>query len=402
MSESRGLSLLTRVPPGVFTALTWCAAMVYALAVYAAFPGQSRPIDYPQAGTSPSISGWLTLAAATAVTLAGSTLLRRRPLPAFALLLGGAFAASMALDMEQIPLLLFLTADVALGFLAAAGPRGTSLAAAVMALGALVGYPSVRLLLAESVSATAELADAMSVAVAWLIGNTVRQARDHTRTSRAQTAAQAITAERLRIARELHDLVAHNIGIIALQAGAARMVINIDPPSATEAMTAVETAGRETLAGLRRMLGALRQAEPDDPSGSAPLGPAPGLADVERLAAATAAAGVRVEVRWLGERRPLPPEIDLSAFRIVQESITNVVRHAGADSCQVSIDQRPEELSVEVLDDGHGCAAAAGTGYGLIGMRERVGLLRGEFFAAPRPEGGFRVTARLPLPTGAR
>ncbi|MFH9354944.1 histidine kinase dimerization/phosphoacceptor domain-containing protein [Kitasatospora sp. NPDC017646] len=169
--------------------------------------------------------------------------------------------------MEQIPLLLFLTADVALGFLAAAGPRGTSLAAAVTALGALVGHPSVRLLLAESVSATAELADAMSVAVAWLIGNTVRQARDHTRTSRAQTAAQAVTAERLRIARELHDLVAHNIGIIALQAGAARMVINIDPPSASEAMTAVEAAGRETLAGLRRMLGALRQAEPDDHSG---------------------------------------------------------------------------------------------------------------------------------------
>ncbi|MFH9354945.1 sensor histidine kinase [Kitasatospora sp. NPDC017646] len=107
-------------------------------------------------------------------------------------------------------------------------------------------------------------------------------------------------------------------------------------------------------------------------------------------------------MRWLGERRPIPPEIDLSAFRIVQESITNVVRHAGTDSCQVSIDQRPEELSVEVLDDGHGCAAAAGTGYGLIGMRERVSLLHGEFSVAPRPEGGFRVTARLPLPTGAR
>ncbi|MFB7667928.1 sensor histidine kinase [Kitasatospora sp. NPDC056138] len=402
MSVSPSLSLLTRVPQGVYTSLTWCAAMVYVLAVYATFPGQFRPIDYPQAGTSPSGSGYLALAAATAVTLAGSAALHRRPLPAFALLLAGAFTASMALNMQQIPILLFLAADVALGFLATARPRGTSLTAAALALGALIAYPSLRLLLAGSVNTTAELADALSGAVAWLIGNTIRQARDHTRKSRAQTAAQAVTAERLRIARELHDLVAHNIGIVALQAGAARMVIDIDPPSASEAMTAVEAAGRETLAGLRRMLGALRKAEPDDPFEPVPLGPVPGLADVERLATATTVAGVRVEVRWQGERRPLPPEIDLSAFRILQESITNVVRHAGAGSCQVFIDQRPEELSIEVLDGGRGCGATAGSGYGLIGMRERVGLLHGEFSAAPRPEGGFRVTARLPLPTGVR
>ncbi|MFD8780893.1 sensor histidine kinase [Kitasatospora sp. NPDC059599] len=401
MSVLPSLSLLRRVPPGLCTSLTWCAAMVYVLAVYASFPGRSRPIDYPAAGTSPSGSGWLALAVATAVTLVGSAALHRRPLPAFALLLVGAFTASMALNLKQIPILLFLAAVVALGFLAASRPRRTSLTAAAMALGALVGYPSLQLL-AGPVSTTAELADALSGAVAWLIGNTVRQARDHARTSRAQAATQAATAERLRIARELHDLVAHNIGIIALQAGAARMVIDIDPPSASQAMTAVEAAGRDTLAGLRRMLGALREAEPDDLSGPVPLGPAPGLADVERLATATAAAGVRVEVRWQGERRPIPPEIDLSAFRLVQESITNVVRHAGTGSCNVSIDQRPEELFIEVLDCGRGCGTAVGSGYGLMGLRERVGLLDGEFSAGPRPEGGFRVTARLPLPTGVR
>jgi signal transduction histidine kinase len=169
----------------------------------------------------------------------------------------------------------------------------------------------------------------------------------------------------------------------------------------------------------------------------------PGLADIERLAAATTAAGVRVDVRWRGERRPLPPDIDLAAFRIVQESVTNVVRHAGVLSCQVLITRDEKTLAVEVADRGHGSGGGTigdssggttgdssggttgdssgggttgdssgggttgrgggttGTGCGLAGMRERVALLRGEFSAAPQPEGGFLVTARLPLPARA-
>jgi signal transduction histidine kinase len=177
------------------------------------------------------------------------------------------------------------------------------------------------------------------------------------------------------------------------------------------------------------MLGALRQTEPGqtepgqtepgqtepgrpgpDPGDQAVLGSMPGLADIERLAAATTAAGVRVDVRWQGERRPLPPDIDLAAYRIVQESVTNVVRHAGVRSCQVLITRDDETLAVEIADRGRGrggsttgtgCGGAAGTGCGLAGMRERVALLRGEFSAAPQPEGGFLVTARLPLPARA-
>src|SRR5262249_1808219 len=149
-----------------------------------------------------------------------------------------------------------------------------------------------------------ELAVAMTAAIAWLIGNSAHQAREHAEDMRAQAATQAVTTERLRIARELHDAVAHNIGIVALQAGAARRVIDPQPTRAPAALKGVETSSRETLSGLRRMLGALRQAEAE----AAPLHEMPGLADVDRLAEATTAAGVHVDVRWRGEPRPLPPE----------------------------------------------------------------------------------------------
>jgi signal transduction histidine kinase len=119
------------------------------------------------------------------------------------------------------------------------------------------------------------------------------------------------------------------------------------------------------------------------------------------VASATAEAGVRVDVRWLGTPAPLPPEIDRSAFRIIREAVTNVVRHAGVDSCRVTVEHADGALTVEVLDDGQGPHGAAGTGHGLIGMRERVALLHGDFSAGPRAEGGFRVAARLPMPVAA-
>ncbi|HEY3479030.1 MAG TPA: ATP-binding protein, partial [Streptomyces sp.] len=120
-----------------------------------------------------------------------------------------------------------------------------------------------------------------------------------------------------------------------------------------------------------------------------------------RLVARTRDAGVVVDVRWRGERGPLPPDIDLSAFRVIQEAVTNVVRHAGTPHCRVSVDRGEEELFIEITDDGHGRAVPS-PGYGISGMRERVGLLHGEFSAGPRPEGGFRVAARLPVPEGVR
>jgi signal transduction histidine kinase len=213
------------------------------------------------------------------------------------------------------------------------------------------------------------------------------------------TTEQAVTAERLRIARELHDMIAHSIGIIAIQAGVGSRVIETQPAEALAALRAIEATSRETLSGLRRTLVALRQADLVAASVQAPLAPAPGLADVGRLAAATTDAGVRVDVRWGGKRRPLPVDIDLSAYRIVQEAVTNVVRHAGTRRCRVAIDYGEVELSVEVIDDGRGMPSSpVDAGFGITGMRERVSLLHGHFSAGPRPEGGFRVAARLPLP----
>ena len=237
--------------------------------------------------------------------------------------------------------------------------------------------------------------------IAWLIGHSIRQAQARAELVRAQAAAQAAMAERLRIARELHDMVAHSIGIIAIQAGSGRSVFDARPGEARDALAAIEATSRETLSGLRRMVTGLRRAEPGPGPGQAPLGPAPGLADIDRLAATARDAGVQVEVDWRGSREPLPADIDLSAFRIIQEAVTNVVRHAGTGQCQVAIDQQDGQLSIEVTDSGRG-GSTAGTGYGITGMRERAALLGGDFSAGPRPGGGFRVAARLPVPAPAR
>ncbi|WP_289848876.1 sensor histidine kinase [Actinoallomurus spadix] len=391
--------LLRRVPPGAWAALAWCAGTAFTFLIRMRLPGESMNSAYPGV-LFHRWDGRTTLALATALTLVGSGLLRRRPLTALVLVLAGAVLGTVPLSVDAIPVPQFLSVDVALYFIAATGRRGVSLTAAGLVFATLTAYLSVRLAHAWTIGTSTELAVAMTALVAWLIGNSAHQAREHAEAGRARTAAEAVTAERLRIARELHDMVAHSIGIVALQAGAARRVIDTQPTGARDALREVELASRETLSGLRRMLGALRQAELRD--GAPGFDEMPGLADVDRLAATTTAAGVRVDVQWRGERRPLPPEVDLSAYRIIQEAVTNVVRHAGARSCTVSIDHRDEEISIEVVDDGRGHGLTPGTGYGLVGMRERAALLHGDLTAGPRPEGGFRVTARLPLPVEVR
>lgn len=240
----------------------------------------------------------------------------------------------------------------------------------------------------------------LAMAAACTVGLLSRERREHAVVLRAQEVAEAVTVERLRIARELHDMVAHSIGIIAIQAGVGSRVIQTQPAEAREALCAIETTSREALSGLRRTLVSLRQADRGaTASEQSPFAPSPGLADIERLAAVTADAGVRVDVRRSGERRPVPADIDLSAYRIVQEALTNVIRHAGTRRCRVAIDYGVEELAVEVVDDGRGATENdSAHGFGIIGMRERVALLGGHLSTGPRPEGGFRVAARVPLP----
>jgi signal transduction histidine kinase len=331
--------------------------------------------------------------------LASALLLRRRPLIALAVMLGGAVAAiALGPGPGQTPPLQILLA-VALGieicYIAATHTlRVSATGLAMVGAGLLIPGSPGGLDLAPFRGGVAVV-----TIIAWLIGHSIRQAQARAELLRAQTAAQTVMAERLRIARELHDIVAHSIGIIAIQAGAGRRVFDARPAEARDALAAIEATSRETLSGLRRMMTGLRRAEPEP--GRAPLGPAPGLADLERLAAMTLDAGVQVDVDWRGSREPLPADIDLSAFRIIQEAVTNVVRHAGTGQCRVMIDQQDGYLSIEVTDSGRG-GSVAGTGYGITGMRERAKLLGGDFSAGPRPGGGFRVTARLPVPTPAR
>lgn len=397
---------LKLVPPGAWVALAWTASTAFTFLARVRLPGEEAANELA-ATQFYRWDGLVVLTIACALALLGSMWLHRRPLRSLALLLTAAAFLTINLAAVAIQLAQFLAVDLALYFIAAGRPRRTGVAALCTALAVLVGWESLRLLRGWGIGTLEELTVALTAVVAWLLGDASHRTREYGETLRARAAAQAVTDERLRIAREMHDMVAHSIGIIALQAGAAARVVHTQPDAAREAMTAVETAGRETLSGLRRMLVALRHADQNQDRNrhraraaaeADRLHPAEGLADLDRLAAATTAAGVQVDVHWKGARRQLPPDIDLSVFRIVQESITNVVRHAATPTCRVTVDYLEEHVAVEVTDDGRGRGGTTDTGFGLIGMRERVALLHGEFTAGPRPEGGFRVTARLPVP----
>jgi signal transduction histidine kinase len=270
--------------------------------------------------------------------------------------------------------------------------------------------------------------------VLWTFGTMARQRRAYASGLQQQAASQAVAEERLRIARELHDVVAHSMAVIAVQAGYGQYVIDTQPGQAREALGAIQATSRDALDEMRRMLSVLRQGdtlavldaagvtgaaggsgEPGDPDGrpEAPRTPVGGLRDLDRLITRVGHAGVHVDLQVDGPPVDVPASVDLSAFRIIQEALTNVVKHAATPDCQVRLAYRERELSLEVLDEGDaGQAAAAGaaglsTGHGLIGMRERVHLCGGEFSAGPRPGRGFRVAATLPLepgpgPAGAR
>jgi signal transduction histidine kinase len=241
--------------------------------------------------------------------------------------------------------------------------------------------------------------------IAWSVGYIVRQRRRYAIGLQTEAASKAVAEERLRIARELHDVVAHSMSVIAIQAGYGQYVIDTQPADARSALGAIQTTSREALDEMRRMLGVLRQA---DPSPAARLYPAPGLADLERLVDRTCSAGVEVSVRLEGMARELPASIDMSAYRIVQEALTNVVKHARASACEVLLRYTDAELIVEVTDGGAGVPVLVGAGdwspqasggHGIIGMRERLALVGGQLTVGPLPGYGFQVRARIPLPS---
>jgi signal transduction histidine kinase len=266
------------------------------------------------------------------------------------------------------------------------------------------------------------LGNTLVLGAAWLVGHFVhdrrvyaaqleeRTAQLEERTAqleqaREELARRAMAEERLRIARELHDVVAHSLSVIAVQSGVGAHVAATQPEEARKALAAVEAASRTALNELRRLLGVLRE-DGEPPPGS--RAPAPGLDAVDTLLTQMGEAGLAVKLRVEGVRPQVPPPgVDLSAYRIVQEALTNVLKHAGPARAQVVICYGDQEVAIEVTDDGRGPAPAttarrAGTGHGLVGFRERTALFGGELEVGPRPGGGFRVAVRLPFKTGER
>jgi signal transduction histidine kinase len=218
------------------------------------------------------------------------------------------------------------------------------------------------------------------------------------RRRRAEQVRRRADEERLRIARELHDVLAHNISMINVQSGVALHLIDEKPEQARIALAAINEASAEALGEVRSVLNALR-GNGEQP----PRAPTTGLDRLDELVANAAAGGIDVSLDITGDRRQLPATVDLAAFRIVQEALTNIVRHAGTHAARVEISYGDRDLTVQVDDDGTGQATSngIGTGSGIAGMRERASALGGELEAGPRPSGGFRVRARLPLPSSA-
>jgi signal transduction histidine kinase len=230
---------------------------------------------------------------------------------------------------------------------------------------------------------------------AWIAGRLMQRRRDRARSAvvaREQQAQAALRAERARIARELHDVVAHAMSVIVLQARGARHAFVERPEEAREALDAVERTSSNALSEMRRLLGALREE-----GESAAVVPQPSLDHIDALIADVRGAGLRVELRVEGERRELPPGIDLCAYRIVQEALTNTLKHAGPATARVLLRYAEDEVEIEVTDTGAGDRNGSPPGQGLAGMRERVAVFGGQVQAGPQRGGGYLVTARLPL-----
>jgi signal transduction histidine kinase len=294
---------------------------------------------------------------------------------------------------------------VAFYTVAANEPRiRATIAALVTAAGILLSFLAYAAFDPQKATDANLLATYAAFAVAWLMGDNLRVRRAYKRQleerafevhrDREQQATRAVAEERARIARELHDVVAHYVSVMVVQSAGARRIAEKDPDAARAALEAVEAAGRTALAEMRRMLEVLRA---DDPG----MGPQPGLNDLEKLIDHVRDTGLPVEYLVQGATCCLPAAMDLAAYRIVQEALTNTVKHGGRARARVTVRYLADALEIEVFDDGRGAAAplisGTGGGHGLIGMHERVGLFGGKLQAGPVLTGGYRVFARMPI-----
>lgn len=259
---------------------------------------------------------------------------------------------------------------------------------------AVLGYLVIGLLSPSGLSVEALLLGLLAVTTSLGLGVAVAGQRAYTRQKREEETQRRVTEERLRIARELHDVVSHSISTINVQAGVAAHVIGERPEQARDALLAIRDTSKDTLRELRGILQVLRQVDDVEPRA-----PAPGMAQLDILIDTANRGGVPTQASVAGQVRALPPAIDLAAYRIIQESLTNVIRHAGRASAEVHITYEPSQLVVEVTDDGRGAPAGGSAetdGHGVAGMRERVNAVGGTLEVGPRSGRGFRVRASLP------
>jgi signal transduction histidine kinase len=352
---------------------------------------------------APDALAWLLLAAGPAALL----LRRRWPLGVLTVTLacGLAYAARTYPEGPSQ-----LAVYPALWTVALTVPRRWAWAAATLTALAVAG--SELFLYGETMVDGEPLYAAVTVFAAMWWGEAVRARRayvaelrdraEQAEQTREEEARRRVGEERLRIARELHDVVSHTIGVISVQAGVAAHLLERRPDKAAESLAAIRQASDEALGELHAMLGVLRERDGD----ATPLAPAPGLAELDALVAQAAGAGVEVQVSLEGAPRPLPAAVDLACYRVVQESLTNVVRHAGASRAEISVRLDDGRVVVEVTDDGVESASGrrptdsdrqSRSGQGLVGMRERARSLGGTLEAGPRPGGGYRVQAVLPV-----
>ncbi len=384
---------LKRLRPADWVALDCGFAVLLALAFTVGAVGKA-----PWYGV-PSWVGVL-LAIVAALPVAGR---RRWPKAALGSVVAAAAATAVIGDVHIQPVAVVYTMYMAALLLS----RRTSLwllggSLLVTAAGVVASAGGPRVTDRPGTAVNLLVASTVLITAGWVAGYSVRQQRAYTAGLREQAerrareeiaeARRATSEERLRIAREMHDVVAHTLSLIAVQAGVAGYVAVEHPGEAARALASIEQTSRGALREMRALLGVLHT-----PEQTRELVPAPGLADLPGLVERTAEAGVTVDLDVGDLPSGLPAGLDLAAYRVIQEAITNVVKHAGTDRCRVLVDAGPDALTLEITDEGAGARITGGTGHGITGMRERVGMYGGEFQVGPGPGRGFRVAARFPL-----
>ena len=339
--------------------------------------------------------------------------LRRWPIPVLAAA-AAADALAVAVAARSAPLPFGIMLGLASYLVASRLPRRVSIPAVAVSAAALGVALVYALLTAQSGQVAAEAVESFPpMAAAWFIGDSVAARRrymvglaeqaERERVAEAERARQQVREERVRIARELHDVVAHTLAVITVQAGVGRRLMAKRPEEAGTALESIEAIGRTAQEELQVVLGLLR----DEETGTAALAPAPRLVDIKELVETVRASGTPVDLRMSGIDRPLSAALELSVYRVVQEALTNVVKHAPGSRAVVGLAVCGREIRIDVVDDGGGEAVdgrqqpgpapAPGTGHGIVGMRERIAAFGGWLVAEPLPGRGFRVTAQVPI-----